>query len=238
MKRQPISEEELAEMQQKVNRGRGQQGKHLPLSGANDGPVPNKTGNTVRNPRMARNKGRAPVSLRGRSVEALGRAGRGEAYSPEAGQTTQLRTKESERRTNAGARPAPSPLTLTLTGQLPGGKNQVQLSFRHVKVHRYPNKTFENWRAKAFTQIMEQADWGRRTIIRVPVRLTVGYTPGDARTRDVSGQLDAIFHLLVYAKVLKDDGLIHELGGWTRHAINRKAPKVELTIEEVPHVKI
>lgn len=126
-----------------------------------------------------------------------------------------------------------APLTLALTGQLCSGKNQVQLLFRHGKVQKYPNKTFTNWRAKAHVQVIEQADWGSRTIITTPVRLTVEYWPGDARTRDVSGQLDALFHLLVFAKVLKDDGLIHELGGWTRHPINKKFPKVLMTIEAV-----
>lgn len=134
-------------------------------------------------------------------------------------------------RDGAGARPAlSSPLTLALTGQLPSGKNQVQLLFRKGEVHKYPNKTFTNWRSKAYLEILEQANWGGRTIITRPVRLTVEYWPGDARTRDVSGQLDALFHLLVYSKVLKDDGLVHDVI-WRRQAMNRRFPKVFMVLE-------
>lgn len=129
--------------------------------------------------------------------------------------------------------PAPFPIkpfSLTVMGQVPSGKNQVQLLWRNGKVHRYPNKTFTNWRARAFQQILEEPDWGRRRIITQPVRLTCEYWRRDQRTRDISGQLDAIFSLLTYTKILKDDGLVREVV-WTCHPINRKFPKLVLTIE-------
>jgi hypothetical protein len=63
----------------------------------------------------------------------------------------------------------------------------------------------------------------------------VEYWPGDHRTRDVSGQLDALFYLLVYAKVLKDDGLIWDVV-WKRHAINKQFPKVVMEI--TPYAEI
>ena len=133
----------------------------------------------------------------------------------------------------AGSNPASSPtftpFQLALTGQLPSGKNQVQQLWRNGKVHRYPNKTFKAWRDQSMTQILEQANWGSRTIIRRPVCLTCNYWPGDNRTRDVSGQLDAIFSLLVYAKLLKDDGLIYNVT-WRRHEMNRKFPKIVMEI--------
>jgi len=66
-------------------------------------------------------------------------------------------------------------------------------------------------------------------MMTTPVRLTCDYWPGDQRTRDVSGQLDALFHLLVYAKVLKDDGLVHDVI-WRRHETNKKFPKVVMEI--------
>ena len=132
----------------------------------------------------------------------------------------------------SGARTSHATIKLVLTGQLVSGKNQVQLSFKNGKVHKYPNKTFSNWRAAAHRQIFEQVELTliRDPIYSVPVRLTVEYWPGDARTRDVSGQLDALFHLLVYAKVLKDDGLVHDVI-WKRQAMNRKFPKVLMTVE-------
>jgi hypothetical protein len=125
--------------------------------------------------------------------------------------------------------PAPAPLGITLNGQLPSGKNQVQLLFRNGKVMKYANKTFKTWREQSHAQIIAQANWGARTIIRKPVSLTCEYWPGDARTRDVSGQLDALFHLLVYAKVLHDDGLIYNVT-WRRHGMNRKCPKVVMEV--------
>jgi Holliday junction resolvase RusA-like endonuclease len=113
---------------------------------------------------------------------------------------------------------------------VPSGKNQVQLLFRNGKVMKYPNKTFTVWRQQSCLQI--HGECFQAPNISRPVSLTCIYTPGDLRTRDVSGQLDALFHLLVYAKVLKDDGLVHDVT-WRRQVMNRTAPKVELTIEEV-----
>ena len=149
--------------------------------------------------------------------------------------TSRVSNTPSPARAMAGSNPAPPPLTLALTGQLPSGKNQVQLSFRNGTVHKYPNKTFTNWRATAHVQLLEQVSRCATRIptITTPVRLTVEYWPGDARTRDISGQLDALFHLLVYAKVLKDDGLVHDVT-WKRQAVNRTFPKVFLTIEVMP----
>lgn len=130
--------------------------------------------------------------------------------------------------------PFPVMQSFTLYGQLCSGKNQVQILWRNGKVCKYPNKTFTNWRAKAHQDILNQSGLGLR--IDVPVVLTCHYTPGDLRTRDITGQLDAIFHLLVYAKVLKDDGLVHEQH-WHRLPMNRKSPQVTIciqTLEERP----
>jgi hypothetical protein len=133
------------------------------------------------------------------------------------------------RRGESASSPTFAPYQLALTGQLPSGKNQVQLLFKNGKVMKYANNTFKTWREQSHAQIIAQANWGARTIIATPVSLTCEYWPGDARTRDVSGQLDALFHLLVYAKVLKDDGLIYNCT-WRRHELNRKFPKVVMEI--------
>lgn len=141
------------------------------------------------------------------------------------------------RRSESASSPPFIPYQLALTGQLPSGKNQVQLLWRNGKVHKYPNTTFTNWRAVAHRQILEQlpVDSGPYLVptqpnITIPVSLTCEYWPHDARTRDVSGMLDALFHLLVYAKVLKDDGLIYDVT-WRRHEMHRKFPKVVLEIQ-------
>lgn len=118
-------------------------------------------------------------------------------------------------------------IQLTIQGQIPSGKNQQQLLFRNGKVVKYPNKRFVEWRKDAAMQIIRQRVPGNLTR---PVALACTYFPGDRRVRDVSGMLDALFHLLVHSKILKDDGLIYDVT-WTRMAVS-KAPKVMLEIHE------
>lgn len=135
----------------------------------------------------------------------------------------------------AGSNPAPAPffpLILALTGQLPSGKNRVLI---RRDGHHYPDKHFTNWRARAYGQILEQVTRpiGKVPLIIMPICLTCDYWPSDHRTRDVSGQLDALFHVLVYAKVLKDDGLIYDVR-WRRHDLNKKFPKVVMEVEAWP----
>jgi len=120
------------------------------------------------------------------------------------------------------------PFMVSVTGQCVSGKNQVQLLFRNGKVMKYPNKVFKDWRDRASIEIRSQ--FMRAPEITKPVRLTCSYWPGDKRTRDVSGCLDALFHVLVYSKVLKDDGLIYDVI-WKRHEMNRKFPKIVMEIE-------
>jgi Holliday junction resolvase RusA-like endonuclease len=124
----------------------------------------------------------------------------------------------------------PSPsfrYNFSIIGQIPSGKNQVQLLWRKGKVHRYPNKTFTNWRAKASLELLEQK---RPTMpLSAPIALTCNYWPGNRIIRDVSGQLDALFSLLVYANILKNDGLIWSVW-WRRHAVCR-FPKLVMDLE-------
>lgn len=112
-------------------------------------------------------------------------------------------------------------MTLTILGQCPSGKNQVQLLWRNGKVHRYPNKTFKAWREDAVKQWLGQTP---RVALGTPVSLLCTYWPGDRRVRDVPGQIDAIFSLLVYARVLKNDGLVWNVT-WKRMELS-KFPKV------------
>ena len=130
------------------------------------------------------------------------------------------------------SRPASSPFLrqITLVGQIPSGKNQmgVRRDGRH-----YPRKRFIDWRAEACNQIIFQKHANRWMMLLDPVCLSVQYWPGDHRTRDLPGMEDALFHLLVYAGILKNDGLIYN-GHWYRMAVST-APKVilELTDYEV-----
>jgi Holliday junction resolvase RusA-like endonuclease len=147
-----------------------------------------------------------------------------------------IRSMDSDKREpcvrppQAGSNPASSPFipfTLALTGQLPSGKNQVQLLWRNGKIQRYPNKVFTNWRAKAALELLEQKR--PQVALSAPISLSCDYWPGNRIVRDVSGQLDAIFSLLVYAHIVKDDGLVYSVL-WRRHAVCR-FPKVVMELE-------
>ncbi len=131
--------------------------------------------------------------------------------------------------TVAGANPAPSPkrefdsAELVLVGQIKSGKNRILITRTG---HRYPPKEFQVWRDAMVADFVKQ--W-KQPAITEPVRLHCQYWPGDRRTRDVSGMEDALFHVLVRAGVLKDDGLVYDCL-WYRQPMNRKGPKVLITI--------
>ncbi len=129
----------------------------------------------------------------------------------------------------AGSNPAPSPkrefdsAELVLVGQIKSGKNRILITRTG---HRYPPKEFQVWRD---AMVLDFAKQWKRPAITDPVRLHCQYWPGDRRTRDVSGMEDALFHVLVRAGVLKDDGLVWDCL-WFRQPMNRKGPKVLITI--------
>jgi Holliday junction resolvase RusA-like endonuclease len=111
-------------------------------------------------------------------------------------------------------------------GQIKSGKNRILITRTG---HRYPPEAFKVWRDAAVGDLVKQ--W-RQPAITVPVRLYCTYWPGDRRTRDVSGMIDAMFHVLVKAGVLKDDGLVWDCL-WYRQHMNKKGPKVLITISEL-----
>ena len=118
------------------------------------------------------------------------------------------------------------PFTLALVGQMISGKNRVLVrrDGKHI-----PKKQFINWRTDMHFQILEQRPALPPAIVQ-PVALLCEYWPGDERTRDADGQLSALFHLLVYAKVLKDDGLIYDVT-WHRY---RRSDFPKLIMEIMP----
>ena len=123
------------------------------------------------------------------------------------------------------AAPSPIfPLTIAVTGQMISGKNRVRI---RRDGHHYPEKQFINWRAKSYLEVLEQTEH-KQVTINTPVMLKCWYWPSDERTRDVTGMLDALFYLLVYAGVLKNDGLIYDCY-WYRYP-RTKYPKVVMEI--------
>ena len=146
---------------------------------------------------------------------------------------TMLANRDKVRSGIRAGEPAPSPpfhFTFSITGPMVSGKNQVQLLWRNGKVLKYPNQTFTNWRQRALIELLGQ-DRPLEPIAH-PVSLVCDYWPADLRTRDVTGMADAIFHLLVKAGILRDDGLIHDFA-WRRHELNRKFPKVLMAVQEL-----
>jgi len=103
-------------------------------------------------------------------------------------------------------------LRLELKGQIPSGKNAIQLRPIVAKsgrsfVQKYPNKRFVQWRTDALKQLALQIPTDYRTIT-TPVDITITYTASDLRRRDAPGMIDALWHLLEKADVVADDTLL------------------------------
>ena len=119
-------------------------------------------------------------------------------------------------------------MTIVLCGQIRGGKNNMQT--RRDGRH-YPNPLFVAWRKDMALQIKAQLIHKQTQPLDIPLRMKVDYWSGDRKTRDVPAMLDALFHVLVYCGVLKDDGLVRDVL-WYNNGVNTRFPKVvmELTI--------
>jgi len=117
-------------------------------------------------------------------------------------------------------------IAFTLTGQMPSGKNQIQQLWRKGQLKKIPNVRFTKWRTESGYQLIQQRVKPQGPI-STPVSLSCTYTPGDRITRDVTGMQDALFHLLVWARILTDDGLIYDCL-WRRMAVGAPTLTVEL----------
>lgn len=127
-------------------------------------------------------------------------------------------------------------IKLKLKGQLPSGKNRIKERFINGKKVRYPDARFKAWRADATRQVLSQAPLPFRTFT-LPCVLRVNYWAGDLIRRDVSGMLDALFHLFEHAPteqapIVADDFLLRNVG-WRYMDLDRANPRVEVEIEEV-----
>ena len=102
---------------------------------------------------------------------------------------------------------------ITLHDQIPSGKNQVKKVYTNGRCLMIPNKRFEIWRGEAGYEVMIQKQkWPRSVRDRLPLEhpmvAQIDYHPLDRRLRDLPGMLDALWHLLVWSQVIKDDGLL------------------------------
>jgi len=122
-------------------------------------------------------------------------------------------------------------LKFSLKGQLPSGKNQIEESIRFSKklgrhyIHKYPNDRFVKWRRDACNQLrhlfMLKLDG--------PLAARVRYWPGDLRTRDVPGMIDAICHLFEHIGLLINDKQAIEWH-WEPMELDRPNPRAEFTL--------
>jgi Holliday junction resolvase RusA-like endonuclease len=92
-------------------------------------------------------------------------------------------------------------LTLTIAGQIRGGKNAVQITRTG---RRYPGACFARWKADAVAQLLKQLPRGWQAIAK-PVNVRLEYFAGDRRRRDQPAVIDAIWHALEKAGVVTDD---------------------------------
>ena len=95
-------------------------------------------------------------------------------------------------------------MVIVIHSQVRGGKNNMGITRtgRH-----YPNKKFKEWRDDAVLQVLTH----KFSMITEPCVAEIDYFAGDRRRRDVPAILDALFHVLERAGVVKDDCLIEDL---------------------------
>lgn len=113
--------------------------------------------------------------------------------------------------------------TFSLTGQMPSGKNSVVVR-RDGK--RFPSRRFSLWRDAALAEVARHKVPLRP--IEGPCHVTVWYTRGDDRRRDVPGMMDALCHLMERADIVRDDSL---LVSWEWVPIEGDEPSVWVKIE-------
>jgi len=95
-------------------------------------------------------------------------------------------------------------INLLMIGQIRGGKNNMVVTRSGL---HFPKKEWAKWRDEKVAEIKGQLpqDWEP---ISAPCNMNLFYVSGDKRRRDQPAIIDAIFHVLEKAGVVKDDTLI------------------------------
>lgn len=128
-------------------------------------------------------------------------------------------------------------ITFNYRGQMVSGKNQIKTAMVRGRLIMFPNSKFKHWRKDFQSQIFEQR-FGKKLPLPFAghVRLLVEYFPGDRRTRDMTGVLDAIFHAIDIKHggcIINDDGLIKDAHIIERD-LDRDNPRALLYFEAIP----
>lgn len=109
-------------------------------------------------------------------------------------------------------------IKFTLTGQIPSGKNAIIIT-RTGK--RFPAERFRKWKAEALKQLKEQNI--AKPMIDSPISVSVEYTPGDNRRRDVPGMIDALWHIIEHYGIVTDDRWL----GYCKEKVSFKTNEVK-----------
>lgn len=119
----------------------------------------------------------------------------------------------------------------SFVGQVRSGKNQMMIDPRSGR--HYPAPLFSAWRDEQVLRIRQQKAQ-QKVFFAKETKLIFGveYWPGDARRRDMPGIEDAIFHVLERAGVVEDDAQFEDCSGWYKQEIDRKNPRLEISIVE------
>jgi len=125
---------------------------------------------------------------------------------------------------------------LTLSDQIPSGKNQTRKVYSE-SLHRMmiiPNERFTSWRGEAGAEILtQQSLWPAAVKLRmplaIPLKIYISYHPLDKRIRDLPGCMDAIWHLLVFTRIIKDDSWLK--GVTWEYPYRTFGPCVQLRLE-------
>lgn len=93
---------------------------------------------------------------------------------------------------------------ITISGQVMGGKNNMVVTRSGL---HFPKKSWAKWRDEKVTEVQAQLPRGWEPISE-PTEIHLEYIAGDRRRRDQPAIIDAIFHVLEKAGVVRDDTLL------------------------------
>lgn len=121
------------------------------------------------------------------------------------------------------ANAAPGILSITISGQIKGGKNNMVVT--RAGLH-FPKKDWAAWRNRAVAEIKAQLPAGWQPLSN-PCSLSLEYVAGDLRRRDQPAIIDSIFHCLEKAGVVTDDTLLWVSKSSRRHDKQNPMAKLE-----------
>jgi Holliday junction resolvase RusA-like endonuclease len=120
-------------------------------------------------------------------------------------------------------------MKLKIQGQIKSGKNNMGVTRGGL---HFPRRDWKEWRDGVLTQISAQLV-GFLPPEVASYAITFDYHPGDNRRRDVPGMIDALFHCLERAGVVKDDAHFKDVV-WKTYPIDRGNPRVDIEISPLP----